>query len=79
LGVFEASHSTENDEGGTMNQLVVWIILIGVISALEIAFGIDDTGFRVAMAASGLCVSSLILTLYFSKVESIIDLDYEHY
>jgi len=44
-----------------------WIILIGVLAALELFFGTHDYGWRVALSILTLCCVSIAASLAFGR------------
>jgi hypothetical protein len=62
-----------------MKRSIKWAAVIGIMSALELAFGIDETGGRVALVLLSWSVFSIPLVLVGKRIFDDIDKDLRHY
>jgi hypothetical protein len=62
-----------------MKRTIKWAVVIGILSALELAFGIDETGGRVALVLLCWSVIAIPLVLLGKKILADIAQDIRNY
>jgi hypothetical protein len=62
-----------------MKRVIKWASVIGILSALELSFGIDKTGGQVALVLLCWSVFSIPLVLVGKRIFDDIDKDLRHY
>jgi hypothetical protein len=62
-----------------MKRTIKWASVIGIISALELVFGIDEPGTRIALVLLCWSVFSIPLVLVGKRIFDDIDKDLRHY
>jgi O-antigen/teichoic acid export membrane protein len=62
-----------------MKRVIKWASVIGIISALELAFGINETGGRIALVLLCWSVLSIPLVLLGKKILDAVDRDLMNY
>ena len=55
-----------------MNKLITLAVVIGILAALELAFGINDTGAKVALILLVWCCASIPLSLVIGRFFEIV-------
>jgi hypothetical protein len=62
-----------------MKRVIKWASVIGILSALELSFGIDKTGGQVALVLLCWSVFSIPLVLFGKKILDAVERDLRHY
>ena len=71
----ESKH--KNQRGGVMRTIIILAIVFGIASALELAFGINDTGEKFALILLVWCCTSIPLSLVIGRFFAIVNYDDE--